>query len=174
MGGFIKMSNDVVGTIRRSNYLPEQLKTKAIGVFFTLAVLVDWHFNAAHVRNKKHLASVCGGNIGETELILGALEKLNLITWARSARCWILVMNPYAKCKNLGTEESKADLEAAVAVYKEAKLCGALSEYHYGMIERFIDDTSVASLKSNDFITPNFVLQTQREDEDDGFGGFST
>lgn len=170
---FNSVHEEVVGTIKKSHYLPDQLKTKAIGVFFTLAVLVDQHCNAAYVRNKKHLASVCGGNIGEIELILNALEKLNLITWARTERCWILVINPYAnyKLKAVAFVPLVAD---ALGIYEEAKQCGTLSEHYRSQIRKFIDKESVTYLKSGNYETQGISPQVRQEDEDDGFGGFST
>lgn len=147
--GFIKMHNDIVGTIRNATCLPEPLKTKAVGVFFTLSVLVDRYLSAAYVVNKRHLARVCGGNVAEIGLILGALEELNLLTWARSSRSWVLVLNPYAT--KTGTGGSRKSLEAAVHVYKEAKTGGSLSESHCKMIKRFIDCESVKQLKNGYF-----------------------
>lgn len=150
--GFMKTSVDIVGTVRASGYLPEPLKTKAIGVFFILASIVDFEFCAAHVRSKKVMGAVCGGNAAEIELILSCLEKLNLITWARSSHAWVLVVNPLARHKYLGSEEGvHNNLEDALQVYKEAKTCGELSQMHYGMINRFIDENTVGALPKSTF-----------------------
>jgi hypothetical protein len=98
------------------------------------------------------MGAVCGGNAAEIELILSCLEKLNLITWARSSHAWVLVVNPLARHKYLGSEEGvHNNLEDALQVYKEAKTCGELSQMHYGMINRFIDENTVGALPKSTF-----------------------
>jgi hypothetical protein len=63
-----------------------------------------------------------------------------------------LVVNPMAKHKYLGSEDdTHSSMKSALQVYNEAKTCGELSEFHYRMIDRFIDGDTIGKMSTSLF-----------------------